>query len=192
MTQSRRKRPFIEHTAGFILVNETHDKVLMITTPDGYYGFPKGHREGRDRGSLLATAIRETAEETGVKVKPTQIVKGFKHLAVMNFIRMRSFGKDRPAGPIRKDIHLFMAVIPENTRVKIQKEEIGSYAWIPLKGIEGTLKANLMRKSRQSRQTRKGRRKLPHIALRRRNRLLTDAAKAVRQFLRNKDMSKKK
>jgi 8-oxo-dGTP pyrophosphatase MutT (NUDIX family) len=188
MMQSTRKRPFIEHTAGFILVNETRDKVLMITTPDGYYGFPKGHREGRDRGSLLATAIRETAEETGVKVKPCQVVKGFKHLAVMNFIRRRSFGKDRPAGPIRKDIHLFMAVIPENTRVKIQKEEVGSYAWIPLKGIEGTLKANLMRKNKQSKKTRKGRRKLPHIALRRRNRLFTDAAKAVRRFLREKEV----
>lgn len=197
------RRPFVEHTAGFVLVNETLDKVLMITTPDGYYGFPKGHVERTDRGDLLATAIRETAEETGVNVKPGQVVEGFRHLAVMNFVRKKSYGRDRPAGPIRKDIHLFMAVIPEGTRVKLQEKEVGSYAWLPLEGIEETLEENLMHKhpharrrsaskrsaskrSASKKQNLNQNRRGPHTALRRRNRLFTDVARAARRFLRDK------
>ena len=177
-----RRRVFVENTAGIVLVNENYDKVLMITTPDGYLGFPKGHIEPRDRGNLLTTAIRETYEETGIKVKKSQIVKGFRKVVSIKLNRKKSQGHDRPSGRIRKDIYLYLAIIPETTRVKIQKEEVGSYAWVSLKGIERTLRMNLMHK--HSLKRKRTLNNMPHITLRRRNRAFTDVAKSVSKFLR--------
>jgi len=134
----------VEKTAGFILVNTMRTKVVMVKTPDGCYGFPKGHTEPSDRGDILKTAKRETAEEIGVKVQDKQIVKGFKDHREFKFVRSQSFGPDRPAGPICKHIDLFLAVIPESTRFRIQKEELRSCGWVPLANANALLERNLI------------------------------------------------
>lgn len=48
-------------------------KFLIIKSPEGFYGFPKGHME--DNESETETALREIKEETGVDVN---IIDGFR------------------------------------------------------------------------------------------------------------------
>lgn len=48
---------------------------LIVQSPDGYYGFPKGHMEGNETEEQ--TALREIYEETGVR--PT-FIGGFREL----------------------------------------------------------------------------------------------------------------
>ena len=63
----------IEKTAGMILINKKLDKILLIRSKGGFWGFPKGHREKEDKNSL-DNAIREVKEETNIKVKKDQII----------------------------------------------------------------------------------------------------------------------
>lgn len=56
--------------AGIVLVRTTSEGpcfLLLRGTDTGVWSFPKGHTELRDRGDPLATAIRETWEETGYR-----------------------------------------------------------------------------------------------------------------------------
>jgi 8-oxo-dGTP pyrophosphatase MutT (NUDIX family) len=57
--------------AGIVLVRTTSEGpcfLLLRGTDTGVWSFPKGHAEARDRDDPLATAIRETWEETGYRV----------------------------------------------------------------------------------------------------------------------------
>lgn len=57
--------------AGIVLVRNTTDGpcfLLLRGTDTGVWSFPKGHVEAADRGDPLATAIRETWEETGYRL----------------------------------------------------------------------------------------------------------------------------
>ena len=56
--------------AGIVLVRTTSEGpcfLLLRGTDTGVWSFPKGHTELWDRGDPLATAIRETWEETGYR-----------------------------------------------------------------------------------------------------------------------------
>jgi 8-oxo-dGTP pyrophosphatase MutT (NUDIX family) len=58
--------------AGIVLVRTTSEGpcfLLLRGTDTGVWSFPKGHTELRDRGDPLATAIRETWEETGYRAE---------------------------------------------------------------------------------------------------------------------------
>lgn len=57
--------------AGIVLVRNTVEGpcfLLLRGTDTGVWSFPKGHVETVDRGDPLATAIRETWEETGYRI----------------------------------------------------------------------------------------------------------------------------
>ena len=45
----------IEKTAGIILINQTLDKILMVKSKSGFWGFPKGHREKEDKNTKNET-----------------------------------------------------------------------------------------------------------------------------------------
>jgi 8-oxo-dGTP pyrophosphatase MutT (NUDIX family) len=55
-------------SAGGIILN-TKNEVLLVNEGDGFWGFPKGRPEKDE--TLLETAVREIAEETGL----TEITK---------------------------------------------------------------------------------------------------------------------
>lgn len=62
-------------SCGVIVVTPDRGRVLMTASEHNgvkYWGFPKGHIEGDE--SQIATAIRETAEETGVQVVEEDLV----------------------------------------------------------------------------------------------------------------------
>ena len=138
--QTRKNRPHREITAGFILINKQYTKVLLIQNLDGSYGLPKGHAEPRDR-NLLETAKRETKEEVGVRVNDAQ-VRNFRRKLEARFYRKQHYSRDRPSGWISKEIHLFLAVVPETVRVKVQPEEILSHEWVPIADVRSRLKIN--------------------------------------------------
>lgn len=165
------RKLFVEKTAGFIVLNETYDKVLLLLSPTGYYDFPKGHTEPSDRGNLLTTAKREMLEETGIRVQEKQLFH-FHHIANFKFFRKHSHIKGRPSGNIRKEIHLYLCAIPESTHLKLQKNEISGYAWLPLKTIESHVYKNLIHKGSD-----------PHDVLWRRALAMTNAIVAARRFI---------
>lgn len=171
MGSRRSKRNYmVEKTAGFVLVNDKYTKVVMIKGHDGCYGFPKGHTEPLDNGDILRTAKRETFEEIGVKVRDDQIVDGFKDHSELKFIRGKSTSVHK-AGRICKHIDMFLAVIPESTRFKIQKEELGSCEWVLLRNSDRLLENNLKKCGGLN----------PHMIKRKRKRMLIKTLSAVKK-----------
>jgi 8-oxo-dGTP pyrophosphatase MutT (NUDIX family) len=63
--------------AGIVLVRNTSDGpcfLLLRGTDTGVWSFPKGHAEYIDRGDAMATAIRETLEETGYRANTDYMI----------------------------------------------------------------------------------------------------------------------
>jgi 8-oxo-dGTP pyrophosphatase MutT (NUDIX family) len=59
------KYPSIWYAAGVIIFNSDFTKTIIVKTPKGNVGFPKGAKENRER--IHQTAYREVREETGLK-----------------------------------------------------------------------------------------------------------------------------
>jgi 8-oxo-dGTP pyrophosphatase MutT (NUDIX family) len=59
------KSPIIWYASGVIIFNHDFTKTIIVKTPKGNVGFPKGGKEFRER--LHQTAHREVEEETGLK-----------------------------------------------------------------------------------------------------------------------------
>ena len=120
----------VEKTAGIILINQNLDKILLIKSLNGFWGFPKGHREKEDK-STLANAIREVKEEIGIKVKKDQIIPNKKDIVNQYFFRRHSKNlKERKNGWIKKEIVLFTAIIDDKKAIKKQDIEIAKYKWM--------------------------------------------------------------
>ncbi|MBE7493010.1 MAG: NUDIX domain-containing protein [Planctomycetes bacterium] len=90
--------------SGFILahVDKTGPRWLLLRSArHGGWGFPKGHADpGEDE---LATARRETAEETGLR--DLRVVDGFH-------VRNEYDVKARARGNYHKVVHYFLALAP--------------------------------------------------------------------------------
>ena len=63
----------METSCGVILCN--YGAILLLQYPQGHWDFPKGHLEKQD-ANKKAAAIRELAEETGIR--DAKIVDGFE------------------------------------------------------------------------------------------------------------------
>ncbi len=61
------KTPKIWYASGVIIFNHDLTKTIIVKTPKGNIGFPKGGKELGER--LHQTAHREVLEETGLSVK---------------------------------------------------------------------------------------------------------------------------
>ncbi len=88
-------------------------KYLLVSNPEGIYGFPKGHTEKGE--TETETALREVYEETGVKIR---LISGFRTV-------------DEHLIPRKKDtvkhIVYFLGVY-ENQSIVYQKDELsGAY-----------------------------------------------------------------
>jgi 8-oxo-dGTP pyrophosphatase MutT (NUDIX family) len=65
ITNYSNKYPSIWYAAGVIIFNSDFTKTIIVKTPKGNVGFPKGAKENRER--IHQTAYREVREETGLK-----------------------------------------------------------------------------------------------------------------------------
>ncbi len=124
-----------EITAGIVVYRKTIEglKFLLLYHRGQYWNFPKGHVELEERS--LDAAIRETAEETGLKRSDIRIIPGFKEYERFYFKK----GKDT----IFKVVIIYLAETRE-PRIKISHEHQG-YAWFlyrEAKQIVGRYKEN--------------------------------------------------
>ena len=94
----------IEKTAGMILINKKLDKILLIRSKGGFWGFPKGHREKKEDKNSLDNAIREVKEETNIKVKKDQIISKKKYIIYQYFLEeiVKNQKKERMVGLKKK------------------------------------------------------------------------------------------
>lgn len=116
-----------EKSCGCIVIDD--DKVLLVKQNDGHTAFPKGHIEKGETEEECA--IRETFEETGLKVK---ILNGYRYTQTY-FVK-----KD-----VLKEVIYFLATKESGTLCK-QEEEINSLGFysfneaINLISYENTIK----------------------------------------------------
>ena len=99
-------------------------RVERLNDPwSGQIAFPGGKTDSTDR-SLKDTAIREVFEETNIKIKEENI------LGVLKIIR------SEPKRHIR--ILPFIAIIEKKPPIKLNKNELDTFFWIPYERIESS------------------------------------------------------
>lgn len=106
----------IEKSCGVIVYKNFSEEIkfLAVKSKDnGNWGFPKGHMEKDE--SEEQTALREVAEETGLRVN---LLDGFKAKVEYQLTEKTN-----------KEVVFFIGVALEET-VNIQKEEIDDFVWL--------------------------------------------------------------
>lgn len=96
--------------------NGNSREYLLIQHNAGHWGFPKGHKNPGETD--LATAQRELLEETGLKID--------KVFATHPFVEDYFYKRDKKT--VHKTVTYFAALV--RGKVKIQEEELKSYAWL--------------------------------------------------------------
>lgn len=101
-----------EKSCGCVIVYE--NKVLLVEQKDEYWGFPKGHMEGKE--TEIQTAIREVKEETNVD-------------AIINESK-RYVTKYYPNPNLLKEVVFYLATC-KKPELQPQEAEIRSIEWLP-------------------------------------------------------------
>lgn len=106
-------------SAGIIIYRKTKEgpKFLVLYHGNGYWNFPKGHIEMRERG--IEAAFREVSEETGIRPKDLSLKKEFR--VTNRYILAK---EDRK---IFRIVILFLAE-SKHAEVKLSSEHDG-YGW---------------------------------------------------------------
>lgn len=124
-----------EKSAGVIIYrmeNSAPHYLLLHYTPSekgrhGHWGFAKGHVEAGETEEQ--TAIRETAEETGIR--DLKIIAGFKEPEKYFFKRVYGLsGEARKKAPWIFKLVIFFIAETKTKDVKISEEHI-DYIWLP-------------------------------------------------------------
>ncbi len=106
--------------AGFIVYRRTPEgiKFLFLYRRGGYWNFPKGHFEYGE--NALATAFRETEEETGLKRADLHMISGFK-----TYVKFHFYHGDKK---IYDTVILHLAEA-KKAQVVISPREHSGFAW---------------------------------------------------------------
>ncbi|OGY66105.1 MAG: hypothetical protein A3A04_00935 [Candidatus Harrisonbacteria bacterium RIFCSPLOWO2_01_FULL_40_28] len=117
-------------SAGIVIFRRTKEgiKFLFLYHGRGYWNFPKGKIESRERS--LETAFREVSEETGLRRRDLKILSGFKVYDRYFFVQ----GKDK----ISKLVIFFLAET-NRSHIRVSHEHEG-YAWFNFREIMKVLK----------------------------------------------------
>jgi len=111
-----------ERSAGVIIFRSDSSapggRVFLLLDYGRFWDYPKGHVEKGENDQ--AAALRELAEETGIK--DASLVPNFRH-------EIQYFFRDKRKGLIRKTVVFFLAETARK-RVKISHEHEG-YAFLP-------------------------------------------------------------
>ena len=103
-----------EKSCGCIVIN--NGEALLVKHNDGHIAFPKGHIENGETEEQCA--LRETYEETGLKVK---IIKGYRYTQTY-FVKQ----------DVLKEVVYFLAEKEEGI-LQRQEKEIASLGFYPYK-----------------------------------------------------------
>ena len=106
--------------AGFVVFRRAQEgiKFLLLYRRGSYWNFPKGHFETGENS--LATALRETEEETGIKPSELHIIPGFRAYETFTF----QSGNER----IHDTVILYLAETRQ-ANVRIAPREHSGFAW---------------------------------------------------------------
>ncbi len=110
-----------EFSYGIIIYSYDNNEVkyLLLKRNEGWLDFPKGHIEtGEDE---YAAALRETFEETGIKLSTGDLDENFEYTIKYSFTYD---GED-----IFKNVKMFMAEINYNNIIRISHEHAG-FLWL--------------------------------------------------------------
>ena len=111
----------MEKSCGTITIKD--NKVLMVLQNLGHTSFPKGHMEaGESEGE---TAIRETLEETGIKVR---IIDNSPRYTI-----------SYPVRETVKEVVFFIAEVEDDSKAKPQESEINKIMWVDIEKVRETL-----------------------------------------------------
>ena len=109
-----------EYSYGIILYKKNSSlKFLLLKRSEGWLDFPKGHIEKNE--TEIEAAIRETFEETGIKINPDDIDRKFSYSMCYKFQR----GNDM----VIKHVKMFLSKINDNASIRISAEHSG-YIWL--------------------------------------------------------------
>ena len=117
----------MEKSCGCIVFHD--DKVLIVKSLDGFYGFPKGHVEGDE--TEFETAIRETLEETGVQVK----IDSSERFGISYTVK----------NDVPKIVVYFMASVVGSCDIKVQEEELSDCFWLDVSKVKDILSFDNLR-----------------------------------------------
>ncbi|HTY40128.1 MAG TPA: NUDIX domain-containing protein [Candidatus Paceibacterota bacterium] len=116
MPQSTKKQV----VAGFVVFRRTADgiKYLLLYRRGNYWNFPKGHFEAGENS--MATALRETEEETGLGKNELRIIQNWRAYEKFSFDR----GNER----IHDTVILYLAETKQ-AEIRIAPREHSGFAW---------------------------------------------------------------
>ena len=123
------KKPLVWYASGVIIFNHDFTKTIIVKTPKGNVGFPKGGKEFQEL--LHQTAHREVEEETGLK--PSQ----YKH--------DNTLVGEKKGDPNKGNctIYYFIAYVDEKTEtIPLQcciPNELSFIEWVPLSDAHNML-----------------------------------------------------
>lgn len=123
-----RKSEIAHVTSSAFVVNKNRDKVLMVHhNIYNSWSWTGGHADGEE--DLLAVAIREVKEETGVsKVEP--LLSDIFSLEILTVV-----GHEKSGKYVAPHLHLSIAYLveaDEDEKLKIKKDENSGVKWISI------------------------------------------------------------
>lgn len=139
-----------EYSYGIVLLDPEHKKVVLVKTHQGFYGFPKGHKNDGEENA--EAAAREVHEELGVKLDPEDFLSFWKESE-----QIRSFSikydttipqewldkhiakqvakGERPhwnrAGDVTRKVVFFVAELDPDVPLRVS-DELDSAEWVTL------------------------------------------------------------
>ena len=111
----------MEKSCGCIVFN--NGKVLVEKSLHGFYGFPKGHIEEGE--SYEECAVRETFEETGIKVFIDP-----KYSFKVTYLLQEKYPKQ---------VIYFIAFLNGSDQIEIQESEVESACWVDVSKVREML-----------------------------------------------------
>ncbi len=111
----------MEKSCGTITIKD--HKVLMVLQNLGHTSFPKGHVEAGETEE--ETALRETFEETGIRVK---IVDNSPRYTI-----------SYPVRDTIKDVIFFLAEVEDDSKANPQESEINKIMWVDIDKVRDAL-----------------------------------------------------
>ena len=108
-----------EKSCGAVVVKD--GKILLEKQTNGFWSFPKGHVEGDE--TEFETSIRETFEETGIKI----LLDSSKHFTLHYYI---------PELDIGKDVILYIGEVLDDSEFQKQASEIIELRWVPIAEVK--------------------------------------------------------
>lgn len=105
-----------EKSCGIIVFDD--DKVLIVKSTNGHFGFPKGHVEENE--TEYETAIREVKEETNCDAK---IIEGFRGIITYS-----------PKEGVMKDVVFFIGN-PITKNLNPQESEVSETLFVPINEV---------------------------------------------------------